>query len=82
MADNAKNTVVKTFISFHQGGKSARFICEHPKSGDTQIIYVDNGKAKEVEVDQAKKTITYDAAWSESFKPVEFMSGVSVLRIK
>lgn len=78
-----KRQVTKNFIHL-VNGKNNIHVVTLSKKDEVQHIYVANARAAsgDVVIDEAKKTVTFDADYTESFAPVQFMSGVTVLRIK
>lgn len=82
MVEVSSATVTRMYYSLFQSPTGARFIMEQPTTQDTQILYVKNERSKDIVVDTKAKTVTFPTYVLETFKPVEYMSGVWVARIK
>lgn len=83
MADKAADgsLISKQFELLQETPQGVRLLCVNKATLAWQIIYVYNNKASEVTIDRKEKTILVPVGYIESFKPVEFMGGLAVLRI-
>jgi len=76
-ADSSKYSI--PFVHQYRTGQNEAFVCTPPKGG-LWLIFVNDVRAREVEVDQAKKTISIDVDRMADFQQVEFVGGLRVLR--
>lgn len=81
MADTKPQTQTYTmpFLWSIQLGETLQVVLIS-KDEKVRIVYVHASRAKEVEVDQSKKTITVDVEQMGNFKDVEFTKNLQVLR--